>query len=193
MVHNDRSVAWNNREHFRSPDKQILMIFVTFMLLIKTFFFLRIFDNLTRLVIMIKEVVFQIVEFLIFYFIFIFMFSIIIGIIGVGHYNLENDIDIMVGDYPSFEYDKLKFSTKYADEGRTIIESKDRKPWAFVANVLFVLRYSLGDYGEFREIEFLNEEETWMFWLIWMIIVAMTSIIFLNFIIAEVSDSYEKV
>jgi len=63
----------------------------------------------------------------------------------------------------------------------------------FLVNFLIVLRYSLGDYGEFREIEFLNEDETWMFWIIWIIIILMTTIIFLNFIIAEVSDSYAKV
>jgi len=67
------------------------MIFVTFMLLIKTFFFLRIFDNLTRLVIMIKEVIFQLTDFIIFYIIVIFMFSVVIGILGVGNYNLEAD------------------------------------------------------------------------------------------------------
>jgi hypothetical protein len=32
-----------------------------------------------------------------------------------------------------------------------------------------------------------------MFWFTWIIIVTMTCIIFLNFIIAEVSASYEKV
>lgn len=35
--------------------------------------------------------------------------------------------------------------------------------------------------------------EVIMFWIIWVIIVMVTCIIFLNFIIAEVSSSYEKV
>ena len=62
-----------------------------------------------------------------------------------------------------------------------------RENWQWFVNFLFVLRYSLGDYGEFREIQFLSEEETWMFWIMWMFIILITSIIFLNFIIAEVS------
>ena len=35
--------------------------------------------------------------------------------------------------------------------------------------------------------------EVIMFWIIWVVIVMVTCIIFLNFIIAEVSSSYEKV
>ena len=62
-----------------------------------------------------------------------------------------------------------------------------RENWQWFVNFLFVLRYSLGDYGEFREIQFLSEEETWMYWIMWIFIILITGIIFLNFIIAEVS------
>ena len=85
------------------------------------------------------------------------MFSIIIGIIGVGQYNLDTDQDIMVEDYPSYEYDKLKFIREDGDSGGLVIA---RRGAHFLVNFLFVLRYSLGDYGEFREIQFLTYEET---------------------------------
>ena len=74
------------------------------------------------------------------------MFSIIIGIIGVGQYNLDTDQDIMVEDYPSYEYDKLKFIREDGDSGGLVIA---RRGAHFLVNFLFVLRYSLGDYGEF--------------------------------------------
>lgn len=33
----------------------------------------------------------------------------------------------------------------------------------------------------------------WIFWFLWFVMVMITSLIFLNFIIAEVSNSYQKV
>lgn len=50
--------------------------------------------------------------------------------------------------------------------------------------------------GDYKCIEFatkLGSDEILLFWLAWMIIVIVGSIIFLNFIIAEASASYEKV
>jgi len=39
----------------------------------------------------------------------------------------------------------------------------------------------------------LSPEENALWWLVWVITVLMTNMIFLNFIIAEASASYEKV
>jgi len=55
-----------------------------------------------------------------------------------------------------------------------------------------VLRISLGDF-DFGESTFLGQFDNLLFWVIWFIVVVMTCIVFLNFIIAEVSASYEKV
>lgn len=55
-----------------------------------------------------------------------------------------------------------------------------------------VLRISLGDF-DFGAANSLTTEENILFWLIWFIIVCMTCIIFLNFIIAEASESYARV
>ena len=50
----------------------------------------------------------------------------------------------------------------------------------------------MGDY-EFDGANELTPEENWIYWLCWIIIVVVTNIIFLNFIIAEASNTYEKV
>ena len=55
-----------------------------------------------------------------------------------------------------------------------------------------VLRISLGDF-DFSESTDLNPFENYMFWFTWLILVTITCIIFLNFIIAEVSASYDTV
>ena len=54
------------------------------------------------------------------------------------------------------------------------------------------MRTSLGDF-DFEASGFLTTNENLLFWVIWLMIVIMTCIIFLNFIIAEASSSYEKV
>jgi hypothetical protein len=51
---------------------------------------------------------------------------------------------------------------------------------------------SIGD-NDFGGIIHLNQYRTMVFWLIWVMIVFVTCIIFLNFIIAEASASYERV
>ena len=55
-----------------------------------------------------------------------------------------------------------------------------------------VLRVSLGDF-DFAAIDFLTDSESTLFWIIWFLIVLFSNIIFLNFIIAEASASYETV
>lgn len=62
----------------------------------------------------------------------------------------------------------------------------------FVGSFFSVLRTSLGDF-DFGASEYLTDEEDYMFWFIWFLIVIMTCIVFLNFIIAEASASYEKI
>ena len=62
----------------------------------------------------------------------------------------------------------------------------------FMGNFMAVLRTSMGDF-DFGAADYLTRNENILFWFIWFAIVLMTCIIFLNFIIAEASASYEKV
>jgi hypothetical protein len=59
-------------------------------------------------------------------------------------------------------------------------------------NIIVILRFSLGDF-DFAAVNHLNDFERNIFWITWTIIVLMTCVVFLNFIIAEVSQSYAKV
>jgi len=125
--------------------------------------------------------------------IFVFMFSIILGIIGYGHYNLKDEDDLQVLEsglwYPNAEFEHLIFQrVSYGEE----IGYEELASYVFV-NFLVILRFSLGDYGDFRQVQRLNFAETLMFWLMWLVIVIMTSVIFLNFVIAEVNESYVRV
>ena len=62
----------------------------------------------------------------------------------------------------------------------------------FLRQWFSTLRISLGDF-DFGESTQMEPFENYLFWLTWIILVTMTCIVFLNFIIAEVSASYESV
>ena len=67
----------------------------------------------------------------------------------------------------------------------------------FWGNVLTTLRLSLGDFDfgvlEEQGTDELNKKQHILFWITWVIMVIFSSLIFLNFIIAEVSNSYANV
>lgn len=64
----------------------------------------------------------------------------------------------------------------------------------FWGNMMTTLRLSLGDFdfGMLTEGD-LNKKQHILFWSVWLLIVFFSSLIFLNFIIAEVSNSYQGV
>ena len=66
----------------------------------------------------------------------------------------------------------------------------------YFGNMMSTLRLSLGDFdfGVLTDSDSdLNESQHFLFWVIWIGIVFFSSLIFLNFIIAEVSNSYANV
>ena len=62
----------------------------------------------------------------------------------------------------------------------------------FISNLLNCLRISVGDF-DFTMMEKLQDDEQIVFWVLWLLVFLGGCLIFLNFIIAEVSASYEKV
>jgi len=164
---------------------KILMITILFLALIKTFFFLRIFTALSPIVTMLTNVIYDLRIFLFFYSILIVLFSLQLGILGIGNPNIEGNFkksfgadaerddegEFVAGDKPGAEYDYLGL---------------------FLGNLITTLRMSMGDFG-FDSANLLDGPENGIYWAVWLLIVVITNIIFLNFIIAEASASYEKV
>lgn len=148
--------------------------------LMKTFFFLRIFNALSPIVTMLTSVIYDLRIFLFFYTILILLFSLLLGILGIGNPNIP-------GGFRNEWFDEKKGEMK---EGYTGEEYKF--VGMFVGNVLTTLRMSMGDFG-FDTAILLDDEENIIYWFVWLLIVVITCIIFLNFIIAEACASYEKV
>ena len=62
----------------------------------------------------------------------------------------------------------------------------------FIGIIVAVLRTSIGDF-DFSGLEYANQEDAFLYFVAWVLCVLLANIIFLNFIIAELSNIYEKV
>ena len=125
---------------------------------------------------MIRNVIRDLQEFLIFYFLLIIMFSVILGVLGFGNFQNSTNQALLdeieaehngesIEGYPGYEYKNIN---------------------QFLVNAITILRFSLGDF-DFSAVSQMNDFERIIFWITWTFIVLTTCVIFLNFIIAEVS------
>lgn len=150
---------------------------VILLAIVKTFFYLRVFESLSYIVTMLKNVIYDLRVFLIFYFMVIFLFGLIFGVLGVGNMQAPGDYKELRDDPPETYYD-IPYE-EYDQVGM------------FVGNFIYVMRASIGDF-DFGASEFLNQGENIVFWLVWTLIVVLLCIIFLNFIISEIGASYDS-
>lgn len=110
-----------------------------------------------------------------FYAIICFMFCMLLAVVDLD--NLEYSANEKTRaakaqpEYPSMEYRYL---------GK------------FMGHFNTVLRISIGDFN-FDAVNKLPQFENLLYWFLWYVIVTVTCIVFLNFIIAEVSASYQIV
>lgn len=117
------------------------MIVVILLAIIKTFFYLRVFENLSYIVTMLKHVIYDLRVFLIFYFFMVYLFSLVFSVLGVGNMlvpgeykDLRDDPPDTFYDIPNEEYDKVGM---------------------VVGNMIFVMRASIGDF-DFGSSEYLT-------------------------------------
>lgn len=67
------------------------MIIVTYLMLVKTFFFMRVFRDMSQLVMMMRQVIYDLRVFMMFYFILIWIISLVFNILMVGNYRSFHD------------------------------------------------------------------------------------------------------
>lgn len=124
---------------------------------------------------MLRQVFHDLQAFMLFFVIMLWILSLIFNIIEVGEYEGGHEKELL-----SF----------LEDPGYPGIENKWLPRWT--RQFVKVLRISLGDF-DFSESCYLNPFENYIYWAVWFLLVLLTCIIFLNFIVAEVSASYNKV
>lgn len=70
-------------QNLKDPKVKIFILISTLMIMVKSFFFLRIIPQLTQFVIMISRVTKDLKDFVFFYCLFILMFGIILSVLGI--------------------------------------------------------------------------------------------------------------
>jgi hypothetical protein len=129
----------------------------------------QIYDSVAFLIKMLTGIVKKSVPFLAFFFTVIFVFAIVLKCLAVvfSDPSINDDEDILKGEYAGL-------------------------PGWFIPYLIFVLRTSLGDFsvGSFK---YLNLAQLVAVWSMWFILVVINSMIFLNFLIAVISDIYAQV
>ena len=99
-------------------ERKVITIIVTFVVLLKTFFFLRIFKGLSYLVLMMKQVSKDLIPFMTFYFLLLWIQGQVFNIIGVGNMEHKSNEYLSADDnkmyylyiknlYPGIEYHDL--------------------------------------------------------------------------------------
>ncbi len=63
----------------------------------------------------------------------------------------------------------------------------------FVGEILWTLRISIGDNDAIEPSALLNQYENYLFWFCYVITFLTSCVVFLNFIVAEASNSYAVV
>jgi hypothetical protein len=77
------------------------MVMIIFLLVVKTFFFLRIIESFTSIVIMLIRVMGDLKVFLLFYNILILIYALIFSVIGIGLSNVQTAEDSTASDNAS--------------------------------------------------------------------------------------------
>lgn len=155
-------------------------ILVCYIILFKTFAFLRIFSWFNELITMLGQVTKDMGGFVTVYMIVIWILSLVFNAMGMTNLPLFDEN----GEPADSSYKKAKHSTFPGVEYRFLP--------IWIAQFCAVLRLSLGDF-DFSESSLLDPFENIIYWITWLFIVCLTNIVFLNFVIAEVSASYQKV
>lgn len=177
---------------------KIMMCYLVVNMIMKIFFYLKVFATLTPIVVMLGNVIFDLRIFMLFYIILCALSSQMFCVIGLGN------------DYESDEGTRrlLKAAgggassgqkgTSVGDDGteaeHNVVEGTEYEFLGLhIGTLVSTLRISIGDFSAIDTSADLEGGDNYMFWIIWLFVMGATCIVFLNFIVAEASASYAKV
>lgn len=165
------------------------MSIIILLLVVKTFFFLRIFSTLTPLVVMLTSVFGDLRPFMLFYSILIVMLGQLYCILGLGNVMHKK------GKFSDAHLKNYELTEKDGNithiSGMPGVEYHHVGLW--VGEILWTLRISIGDNSAIGPATVLDPVENIMFWICFFTTVFASNIVFLNFIVAEASATYSKV
>jgi len=160
---------------------KIIMLIVILLSITRTFRQMRILKPFAHIVEMLFMVVSDLKVFNFFYLLISVMFSMLISVQGLGNHLVPG-----------------KFKELYGKKPETIPGDIGVTEYKYIGlvfgNIIDVIKMSAGDFGLIGKSVYASDfKENITFWILWFIIALVCCIIFLNFIIAEASASYEKI
>lgn len=196
-------VLFLQRIELINPDTFIckfLLILTCGSSIIKTFLFLRIFSSISYLVTMLFTVIIDLQPFLLFYTLLCLFMSNYMAVLGLGNPNVDgvyrdSCIETWETNNSPLKYPrgkKFDYPEAYIENGNMLFIQYMYLPRP-IMYFLNTVNVSVGNF-DFSASQVLNNTaENYAYWILWTITLIMTNIIFLNFIIAEASNSYSKV
>jgi hypothetical protein len=170
------NIAQQYQSNSNNFNNKLVQIIIILLAIIKTFFFLRVIQSMSKIVTMLQKVMYDLRIFIIFYMIVVFLFSLVFCVLGIGNSRTQGQFRDYVRSLPP---------------GSSYPESEYMYIGMFWGNIIYVLRASVGDFN-FDAAMYLTPSENQVFWFVWMIVLLLTMIVFLNFIISDIGASYAK-
>ena len=132
---------------------------------------------------MLTSVIWKLKTFMTFFIIILIFFAEILAVLGVGNINRPDGYRLVF-------LDKEKASG-ISDDAPNVDQ---RQLNMLIGNVIHMFRISMGDFAIIDLVKYMNnKEDVIIFWVIWFIMVLVLAFVFLNFVVAEASETYNIV
>ena len=131
------------------------------------------------MVVLLQNVFFDLRVVIFFYSILILLLAQFFSIIGLGNSSRDGTLKELI------QNGTITNETKPGAEYNSV--------GLFVGEILWTLRMSVGDFSAIDAASYLTDTDFVIFWIVWLITITLTTIIFLNLIVAEASASYGRV
>ena len=118
-----------------------------------------------------------------FFFIILVFFAEMFGVLGIG--NIKRP-----GNFRLVFYDKDK-KQNISDDAPNVDQ---RQINLLLGNIIHLFRISMGDFAIIDCVKYMeNASDVIVFWFLWFFMVLVLAVVFLNFVVAEASDTYNTV
>jgi hypothetical protein len=162
----------------------------------RTFFFFKIFDDYTPIVIMLTDVMGTLVYFGIFFLVDLVLFALTLAILGLNNYKVPGKFRDTFFVVPEEQYCDASFTVQMRQiPGAEISLDGEAPGYEYysigygIGYVITVLRMSLGDI-DLGSLEYHTLTEQILLYIVILFIIIVNSIIFLNFIVAHACNTY---
>jgi len=112
-------------------------------------------------------------------------FSLQIIVLGLGNIVIDGRFK-----YYNMPWNKENQAFEY---NKSYSGSEFKKIGLFFGNFLFIFRAAMGDFSVQGASVFLKSSDNYIFWALFFLVLIATNIVFLNFVIAEAGNSYNRV